>query len=240
GRALEVGRGGGSRRLRPTAPATAGAVDLCTALLPAGIVIAPVVVVPAAVVMPAGMILPGAVVTTCIAGALRNGAGARAPAGRTAAGTEPGRDDGVIVPATGPAAAHHRRLPRPLVDVHDDTPMRGRQRDLPYRAVVQVIGLDLDGPAVRALGLGVPLCLRLGDMPAHGRRRHGRSGGLLMGPGRRRCRAGRRGDDDRGRGRTDADAELRTHLPVSFTRMSIQEECGQRGYRGAAGTLTAP
>jgi len=61
---------------------------------------------PAAAVMPAGMILAGAVVTTCIAGALRDSAGARVPAGRTAAGTEPGRDDGVIVPATGPAAAH--------------------------------------------------------------------------------------------------------------------------------------
>ena len=62
---------------------------LCTALLPAGIVIAPVVIMPAAVVMPAGMILAGAVLTTCIAGALGDGAGARVPAGRTAAGIEP-------------------------------------------------------------------------------------------------------------------------------------------------------
>src|SRR5262249_56372445 len=98
-------------------------------LLPAGIVIAPVVIMPA-------------VMTSCIAGA-------RVPAGRTAAGIEPGRDHGVIVPVTGSAAACHRRLPRPLVDVHHDTIMAGRPPGPPHRPGPAVTRPARCRPAVR-------------------------------------------------------------------------------------------
>src|SRR5262249_50715975 len=97
-----------------------------------------------------------------------------------AAGAEDGVDHRLTVPAARRAAAvHDRGLPSPLVDVDYDAPVRGRQRDLPHRAVVQVIGLDLDDPAVRNLGLGDARRLGPGDVLVHRHHGRGRAGRLV-------------------------------------------------------------
>src|SRR5262249_50561316 len=105
----------------------------------------------------------------------------------------PGAEQDVVVPAPAAVAAavQDRHLAGPLVDRDHDPPVRGGQLDLPDRAVVEVVGLDLDDPAVRHGGPGQVPGLLHGDV-----RRTGSGGeagsGCPLRPANRRGRHARR------------------------------------------------
>src|SRR5262245_12622218 len=114
-----------------TRPASAGGGWLPVA---AAVVVAAVMPVPVVMIQPVAELVPGAVVVAHIAAGPAGGL-VGGPTRAVAAGAEGGRARGVAVPAT--IAAHDHGLPGPLIDVDDDPPVRGAQRDLPHRAVVQ-------------------------------------------------------------------------------------------------------
>src|SRR6185437_14295112 len=193
-------------RLRAGILLTVAALGLV--LVPA-VLAAMAILIAVAAPVPAALVAVGAVAVALVLVGPVAGVLARvtpAPSGGTR-GSRVGanavaRHDGGVITPTGAAMAHDRRTPGVLVDGDNDTPVRGSQRDLPHRAVVHIVGLDLDGPAVRNLGLGDPHRLCPGDELVHrGRGRPGslvRRGGLVR---RARGRRGQAGHHDGGGGR---------------------------------------
>jgi hypothetical protein len=161
------------RRLPTARAAGPGARGSAVAVVPVVVILAAVVVVAAVVAGPTAMII-ATVAAVIIEPGQRARAGRRGERGvivtaTAATGAAPAATviiaaTVVVTAAAVTVAADDGDLARSLVHIGHDPAVRGGQLDLPDRTIVQVIGLNLDHPAVRHRRPGQMTGLRTGHM----------------------------------------------------------------------------